>query len=474
MTQNELLGTGIYSAVALLLGIVVVLGLAVMLQVDRLIGRWVALSVVPAMGLGIALSSLLSGRDLKYAYSNIEAMSFGGAQGGAGVLRVITIAMVAASAATVVSLLFRPSANRERMPGKLLFIAFLAYYACNAILNAAFGTVPAFSHNTLYVPIAVAAVFMWRGEPVEPFVRAAKWMLMAFMAVSLIAAVAKPELAVQPGYKGWLPGLSFRLWGVGSNPNSIGPMALMMILLELMVPSSRMAMRLLAYAMGAAVLLLAQSKTAWVAAVAIVPILGWYRFGRAPTGGMTIGFALSLIAGLLILGVTLALIDPGRVLDKLAASQIGSDVSTLTGRLQIWAAAIRAWQENPVFGYGPLAWGPEHRAAIGLPFAFSAHNQFLQSLSAAGTLGLISLLAYLGVMAVYSFRAADATRGIALALFVLVFLRCLTEVPFAAATLFNGDMLTQLLLFRIVLLGARRQPSATHDSAAVRFRTFAR
>ena len=457
ISDSELLSTGIWSGIALALAVLTILGLGLMLQVDRMIGRWVAYAVVPAIALGVLVSSLLSGRDLKYAFTNIEAISVGAAAGGGSVLRLITLALMAACSATVVSRLFDRRRDIVPQPGQLLFGTFIAYYVCNALLNAMFGTVPAFTHNTLYVPIAMAAVFVWRDQPIDPFLRVAKWTLAAFMAASLAVAVLKPELAVQPGYKGWLPGLNFRLWGVGSNPNSLGPLALLLVLLELMAPSRRSLVRHVMFGLGAGVLLLAQSKTAWVAALAVVPVIAWYRLGRHPQGGMRIGFALSLIAALLLMTLALAVVDPSRVWDKLAAGQVGSDISTLTGRLQIWNAAVQAWQDSPLFGYGPSAWGTAHRAAIGLPFAFSAHNQFLQSLSAAGTLGLVTIVVYLGVLLLCCWRAAEATRGLSLALFLMVLLRCLTEAPFSAATLFNGDILTQVLLFRVALLGAVRR-----------------
>lgn len=457
VSHSELLSTGIWSGVALLLATLTILGLGVMLQFDRLVGRRVAFAVVPVMGLGIALSSLLSGRDLKYASFNIEAVALTGAQSGTSLLRLLTLALIAFCAATVVGKLFSRKRGEERPAGQLLFAAFLAYYVCNALLNALFGTEPAFTHNTLYVPIAMAAVFVWRDQPLAPFLRAAKWTLAALMLLSLLAAVVKPELAVQPSYKGWIPGVHVRLWGAGSNPNSIGPLGLLLVLLELMNPSRRWPTRWLLYALGGAVLLMAQSKTAWLAAAVVAPLILWFHMGRAPTGGMRIGFALGLIAALLGLVLVVLLADPGRVWDKLAVGQVGSDLSTLTGRLRIWNAAVHAWQENPVFGYGPAAWGPLHRATIGLPFAFSAHNQFLQSMSAAGTLGLITMVGYLVLLLAYCWRAADATKGLSLAIFGMVFMRCLTEAPLSAATLFNGDVLTQVVLFRIALFGAQQK-----------------
>lgn len=466
VSAAELSSTLWFAGIALLLALGAILGLGVMLQFDRLIGRKVPLVVLPGMLLGIAISSALSGRDLKYAALSIESISAGAEGGGAasGLLRVITLSLLALCSATVVARAFDRRSRLERGPGMALMVAYLVYYVCNAVVNAFFGTVPAFSHHALYVPVVVAGVFVWRDQPATPALVFAKWALAVFLALSLAAAVLLPAIALQPGYNGWVPGLGVRLWGLGSNPNSIGPLALLLVLLELLVPSRHRAIRVLLVVLATGVLVLAQSKTAWAAALVAGLIVAWYRLGRAPTGGMRIGFALTLIALGIAAGLAVAFSHPERIVERLAAGQVGADVSTLTGRVQIWEAALAAWNENPLFGYGPAAWGPLHRASIGLPSAFSAHNQFMQSLSVAGLLGLASLLVYMGWLLVYCWRASAATRGVSLALFVMVFMRCLTEAPFSAATLFNGEVVTQLILFRVALLGAQTVQSAATSS----------
>jgi hypothetical protein len=472
MTDAELFATGYFSGLALLAAVGLVVGLALLLRIERSLGRWAALMAVPVIALGTAASSLLSGRDLKYAFSNIEAITAGGAGGGTNVLRVLTVVLVGLCAATLISQRFRRTSGYEadgtpvQRGGQTLMLSFLGFYVGNALVNAAFGTEPSFSHNVLYLPFVFGAVYVWRSDSEGRFFCYAKLALLAFMLGSLALAAVKPSLAVQSGYRGWLPGLSIRLWGLGSNPNSIGPLATLLILLEYMQPFQRRWLRYGTWAAAVAVLLLAQSKTAWAALAAVVPLLAWYRVGRAPAGGMRMGFALALV-GLLLAGtLAMGFLDLGRIVNKLAASQVGSDLSTLTGRAQIWAAAVQAWQDNLMFGYGPSAWGPLHRAQLGMPFAMSAHNQFLQSLSAAGLVGGVSLLLYLGVMGWLCWHARERTHGVSLALYLLVLLRCMTEAPYVPSTLFNGDVLTHLVLFRLALLGVQpaRLPVMTRQT----------
>lgn len=450
MTERELFTIAFALAFGLAGCTLAFIGLGMFMQVERGVARWTAALLAPLMTFGIALSSALSGRDLKYANVSVETVAFGAAEGSASLLRVLTVVVMGLCAAAIVARGFRRQAAL-RLPGQALLLSFLAYFLCNNIINSIFGTIPAFSHHLVYVLFAFGALYVCRDDPLERFIRAAKVGLLLLMALSLVAAVVQPSLALQPGYKGWLPLVTFRFWGLGSNPNSIGPLALLLMLLEVYVPSRHLVWRVAAFGLGLVVLVLAQSKTAWAAGLMLVPLLAWYRVGRAANGGMNIAFALGLIAALLVLLVGVAVIDPEQFYNKVAGSQIGSDVSTLTGRLQIWAAAVRAWQENPLFGFGPLAWGPYHRATIGLPNAFSAHNQFFQSLSVAGSLGLVTVVVYLGVLGALAWNRSPSTKGMSLALFLFIFVRCITEAPLSASTLFNGDVVTQLILFRMLL-----------------------
>ena len=204
--------------------------------------------------------------------------------------------------------------------------------------------------------------------------------------------------------------------------------------------------------------MLAQSKTAWVAGFAAAGVLVWHRYTRWANGDFSAGFLLLLIA--IMIGSTLLVfvVDPARIWERVALTQAGTDMQTLTGRAQIWAAALDAWRANPMFGYGPTAWGIEHRYQIGMPFAFSAHNQFLQTLSVAGLIGFIALITYFCLLGIGSWRAMASTRGVSMALFVLVAMRTLTETPLSIGTILNGESLGHLLLIAIALRGYQQIP----------------
>lgn len=449
MNPSELVAGGIYGTAALLLAIALIVGFALLLHAQRSIGAFAIPVIFPMVAVGIGTSTLLSGRSLKYAAIDLTLQAQGISTGGSWILRLLTAAILAMS----VTVIFAPWAKRERHANvwpTYLFFAFAAFFVCNNVLNSAFGTEPAFIHNLFYPFFVFAAVHATDGRQshLPMVVGAAKIALIGLMLGSLALAALKPDMAIQPNYHGWVPGLNSRLWGVGSNANSIGPLALLLLLCEYMHPYRQRWIRWPVVALALIVFVYAQSKTVFAAAAAIILILAWYRVGRAGKG-MDIRFALALIALACIALIALLFLDVGRLWDRLMLTQAGNDVTTLTGRWQIWSVAVGEWLRNPLFGYGPEIWGPAFRQRIGMQFAFSAHNQFMQSLSAAGTLGFVSLVVYLGFLVRGSLAMATATRGASMAFLAMLLIRCLTESPLTLATLFNGDFLTHLLIFQI-------------------------
>lgn len=449
MTEAQI-QTFIYlTGISLALSFSGILLLGGLLELETKLSHWIAASAIPALILGIAISSLLSGRNLKYASLSIESISTGPAQGGP-LLRIITFSLVGLCLSGIISHAFQKKPSTTPA-GRGLILGFIFFYICNNILNSIFGSRPGFSHNSIYVAIVFIAIFMYRSADIAKFILLAKFALLSMMVASLICAVTAPSLALQPNYTGWVPGLDIRLWGLGSNPNSIGPLAVVLLLLEICWPSTRKTLQVVLWTCGLTVLTLAQSKTAWLAGIFSFLIVTWYCWGRQSSGGIRLGYLFSVFA-LLIVTTTIAIfIDTERIWVRFINSAAGDDLVSLTGRARIWDAALTAWRDNLVFGYGPQAWGSVHRSEIGLPFAFSAHNQFMQSLSTSGGLGFLSLTVYLLLLLNFAWQAAPSTRGASMALLLFLLIRCVTETPLEVGTLFNGDTIMQLILFRCCL-----------------------
>lgn len=472
MSVAEFIYYGIYFGGVLMLAIGMVMALGLALAISKRYERQMLPMVLPIIGLAIVTSVILSKRNLHFFSLVPEGMNMGmqifaqqGVPGSATwPLRLLTLLVLAISFALVLNYFHqRKQIARE---GRPLFLAFVVFFLTNTVMNAALGTQPAFVHNHYYPLIILMAAYATRAHDPAIMMRFAKATLFGFFIVSLALAVIKPSLVIQSPYaEGWIPGLHIRMWGVASHANSIGPLALLYLLLESYYPFQRRLLHYLGMVMALGILLLAQSKTAWVAAAILLAIVWFYRttarFSRSwKTGTMdyqTMGIAIAVIAGAIgLLGFTI-FFDPGAILDRFFQTSSGNLMLSFSGRSQIWEVALDAWRENPLYGYGPKIWSPEFRQSIGMNFAFSAHNQFLQSLSGAGTFGMLGLFVYLGVLLGYAIRFAKSTQGLSLVLGVFLLLRSFTETPLATETIFNGDFLAHLLVFSFLI----RQASAS-------------
>src|SRR5690606_23533852 len=127
---------------------------------------------------------------------------------------------------------------------------------------AAFGTVPSFGIQMLYPLVVVGAIYTSRHYEPSDWLDAVKWSLLAFLVASLLASAIDPGLTTQYGSRETrLPGMTYRSWGLGSNPNSNAPLALLLMLLTIHRPLRYRLLTLGALAAGALVLLIAQSQT---------------------------------------------------------------------------------------------------------------------------------------------------------------------------------------------------------------------
>lgn len=463
MNSAELAGVAYFGFIAFVVAVLLVLIQGAFLSLESRFARWTLPAVPVLLCLGIAMSSLLSGRNLRFASVDIGSIEREGV-GGGHVTRALTALVLAICFAKMLSVLMALRGRRgQSHGGQGLFTALLAFFAATHVFAAALGAHPKFVHNSYYPIVVFIAVFMARAEGGTAYLDALKCALMGLMLGSLAAAVLMPSLAVQPDYPGWIPGFTIRLWGLGSNANSIGPLALLLGLLTYHRPFQRGWLNILAALAVLAVFVLAQSKTVWASGLVCVAVLMLYGRARDAHGRVKPGFVLGLLALALFALGALTVLDLGRISANIAASKVGGEIATLTGRTAIWAEAWRIWLDNFWFGYGPEAWGPMHRFRIGMPFAFHAHNQLLQSLSVAGLFGGLACLAYLGCLLVGSWRAASHTRGVSLALAAAILARCVSEAPLEIEGLFIGETLIHLAWFAMVLLPYERRPQAGKD-----------
>ncbi|WP_019140847.1 O-antigen ligase family protein [Noviherbaspirillum massiliense] len=459
---------------AAVLGLGCMVGIGWFISLQRHSRKWLLALVYPIIIFAISLGPILSNRNVSNADFESVATQFD-TQLLTWFFRLTTGFIFGICLARFISV----SQRYEHRPrhGRGLFLAFLAYYISNVILNNIFGTHPEFYERFLPSMFLFAAVYFSRNQYAYFSVEATKRGLLFFIAASCLTAVVLPSVSVQRDYAGYFPGLDIRFWGLGVHPNSTGPLAIVFLLLIICNPFRRRWLQLASYAMGIGTLLLAQSKTAWVAALVAFGLLWWYRYIQAPTGGRSRrrayyslrDFAAPMFVCLAGLSVVAAIAIFSGYDQHFAQIDQERQLTTLTGRTEIWEIALEVWKNNPLFGYGSSVWGTEFRRAIGNDAAVSAHSQYLQALSEAGTVGFVGLVVYLVMLWRHAAAANRATGGLSLAMFSILLVRSFTETPFDMTTIFTGEFVAHLLLFRLALIASPKPKLAPYPQSQHQF-----
>ena len=444
MPLEDVTALGLYVGGAIAFSAAAVLALAVAAALER---RW-RLLVVPALYLVNvvyeSIAPLLGGRELLLTEGIYEP-------GGAAkwLTRFIILVTLTLCAARLVGAAF--SGENRNAGGEGLFFAFAVYFLTSVVLSGAFGRYPEFKHDQYYVPFLFAAVYASRAQDPETALRFAKAGFFIFIAASWLAALVVPDMVMVPDQRRWIPGLTVRFWGLENSPNSMGPVALVYLLLALHQPFANRWLQRLGLILGIAALVAAQSKTAWIAAALSIPVLLVLRYRARRVAAFSI---LGLGAAVAIALFALPMI--GVSLEELAHTQQGHEALTFSGRGAIWALAMREWTHDPLFGYGLGMWDEAYRQRLGMDWAVSAHNQFLQTLSVAGTAGVIGLALYLGALSLYAVRAGRGSRGLSIVLLIVVLVDCATEAPLTITSFLGGEFVAQLLLFQLALAYGRK------------------
>lgn len=434
--------------------------------------------VLPIMLGMVAATALLSGRDLSPAVQGLaQGTGLYVHPAAAWLQRIASLMLMLISAER---LLHHVVVHRH-LPVPLLAWAMVTYWAATVAAPALFGSHPKLSHEYLYALVIGLAALVATPEERERVVGAVRNALFLFMLASAAVAVVKPTLVLELHYtQGLLPGVP-RLAGLAPHPVALGILAQTFLLCLWVRPFRSRWLTLLAWGLGLAVLFLAQSKTSWIAfllcsgAMLAVRRGGevWRRMGDPREGAF--GIVVCLAAILVVGAVTGVLLfsdlheDTSAFLD----STEGAQLMTLTGRDQIWAIAMEEWRASPVFGYGPNLWDDDFRASIHMPNATHGHNQFMDTLARSGTVGATALLLYAIVLLVFSLRAAKATGGLSIALFIALALRSVSEVPLEMLG-YGNELFTHLLLIITLASANLARPSVRPASAhPVSFRTAA-
>jgi O-antigen ligase len=222
--------------------------------------------------------------------------------------------------------------------------------------------------------------------------RAMRWVtatLGAMAAASLLLYAAAPDIAMVVYENSTV----LRLGGIFGNANALGGVsALALLLIALAWFGVRYRglawMTLLVVPVCGACLVLTQSRTAMLGLVAAVLVVGVRRlpFLLLPLLALGASAVVVIVAYPGALDVLIALVArSGRV----------EQVTTFTGRTEIWQFVMAAIAEAPVLGYGFASTRELIPAGYAGPYGWtttSAHNLWLQTWVSTGLIGLALVL----------------------------------------------------------------------------------
>ncbi len=431
--------------------------------------------VFPAILFLLALGSLLSQRDLTTNYAlPPELLGMGPAPVKHPLVAVLQPALSLMLLAFSGERLLAHWLLRHLQPTPLLLpLAFAVFWLGSTASPALLGAHPFLTHDFVYPLVMGLAAALATPRELDLALRTTRNSLLLLMLAGLLLVPLQPTLVMDAKYhQGLIDGLP-RFAGLASHAVSMGLLTQLGLLCLLARPFERRWLQRSAWALGLLVLVIAQSKTAWLAFLLSAGVLLLWRHGGQlrqrlsdplrPTPGvlMLVLIMLSVVAlsGLAMFG------NLGERLDRFLSSTEGAQLASLTGRDRIWTIAWDEWARHPVFGYGPELWGEAYRHAIGLPNATHAHNQFMDTLSRAGSVGAAALLAYALLLAVLSLRCARATRGLSVALYVSLLLRAMSEVPLMLFG-YGPEFISHLLLLMTLAAAQTQRAPVVHMQRA--------
>ena len=422
-----------------------------------------ALAVV---GAGALLSVMLTHRTLNEALLATEVRAtYADYEEGFAASRWLTLLLLFAAFVEALRGWMRSRSGKAADPARPILVSMLVFFLGTIAIQGLASEVPGFNYKTLYVPLLLVAVCYLRLPDLARAMDAAKWIVFVLCAGSLAAAVVRPDFVLHRPEPGLLPGIDWRLFGLTPHANTLGPVALLAILLELHEPSRRLIVRYGRLAAALSVFVLAQSKTAWGTALAIglavyAPLALVGRSGDRSRAD----FSRAAWTLLLLLALSIAAVVYVVAASDSDVTRTGIDIDTFSGRTRIWEITLHAWHDNLLFGYGPEIWGLRRRIEFNMFHVGQAHNQVVQTLGEAGLFGLGLLLAFLATLTVVAMRTFRASRGIVLAILVLTLGRCFSEAPMRADGILSWS--TFLLVILVAQACHAARTSALGERAA--------
>lgn len=480
MTLESLFNAWPLMLITLMIAIGMIIGVAAGLDAgSRFRVEWMGLffAAVPvAMVVGVLIQGRVLGADSGFAWRP-ELEDFATTNSGS---RIVTLLCLAVAAERVMRFILRQE-YRGAVGAPLLW-GFLIYVLAVNFISARLGSVPSFSHQFIYAPLFAVAMFAYvqhNGDRLIPLVRSAMFLLLG---ASLLMLAVRPSMVAETNYRaGLIASFGLRFYGFATHPNTLAPLCFVLMCALYLRPYRHRLLHGAAWATAWLSLVLTQSKTSIGLALVLMGVL-WtrealadarLRRGRAASGqrGLAIGAVALGVVAIAALALLLAMLFNDSVTTKLSMAVNNAQFASLSGRTTIWNQTLKELAANPMFGYGPGLWSSDFQRKTGLLFTH-AHNQYLQTLGAAGIVGLLALICFLLVLLRTAWQVRSETRGISVALAVYLLLRGLTEVPLSVSAAMQGEFLVQMFVLA-VCIGGLRQRAASAPARATQVRYMA-
>lgn len=208
-----------------------------------------------------------------------------------------------------------------------------------------------------------------------------------------------------------------------SHPNTIAGIAGFAILITLGFYSARKMNGKLALVLVlfcGLTLVLCRTRVAPVAMVLSLAIVYWKVWLRRDLFSVTLGLAGLLIATL-FMGFMVAPEIPEQIAKRFARSGEVEEITSVTGRNEIWAFTFQKISESPVLGYGP---GSAKAIYEREEMLLHPHNVVLAVTMASGVLGGLCVLLMFGQQVIMSILSGMPLIGL---ITLFIFFNSLTE-----------------------------------------------
>ena len=293
--------------------------------------------------------------------------------------------------------------------------------------------------------------------------------LVGFIAIcSLVVYFVYPELGRMRAWLGSEFGENNRIQGIAGTPNGLGSMTAMSLIFTLLyfgrVEKKVRSLMLMAAVPSAVCLIMSNSRMSMASLIVCATVYLASKGNRAANAGI-IALGVAAVAALFFSA-------PDMFLSSLARSGDASEITSATGRSEIWAVVLEHVAARPLTGYG---YGMSTSILPMDPRLFSVaahtHNMYLEVLFSGGAISF-SLLMVAVVSTLYVGLRTGCIEPVIILLFYL--LRGLTEpAPFDNLPSFAGYAFFLAVAF-IVARARRADEGKQRARASIAARSLAR